>query len=67
VRRASTLHIQKNDLAVVAAYELIQQQACNELKARDVAATFPCGNLGASPANAQDKKFPPQKVFFDGL
>jgi len=43
VRRASTLRIQKNDLAVVAACELIRRQACNGLKARDVAATFPCG------------------------
>ena len=43
VRRASTLRVPKNDPAVVAACELIRQRACNGLKARDVAATFPCG------------------------
>lgn len=43
VRRASTLRIQKSDPAVLAACELIRQRACDGLKARDVAATFPCG------------------------
>ncbi len=43
IRRASTLRIQKSDPAVLAACELIRQKACEGLKARDVAATFPCG------------------------
>lgn len=43
VRRASTLRIQKSDPVVLAACELIRQRACDGLKARDVAATFPCG------------------------
>ena len=43
VRRASTLRAKKNDPAVLAACELIRKEACNGLKARDVAATFPCG------------------------
>lgn len=43
VRRASTLRMEKNDPAVVAACELIRRRACDGLKARDVAATFPCG------------------------
>lgn len=43
VRRASTLRAKKNDHAVLAACELIRKEACNGLKARDVAATFPCG------------------------
>ena len=43
VRRASTLRIQKSDPAVLAACELIRQKACDGLKARDVAAMFPCG------------------------
>ena len=43
VRRASTLRIEKSDPAVLAACELIRQRACEGLKARDVAATFPCG------------------------
>lgn len=43
VRRASTLRIQKSDPAVLAACELIRQRACDGLRARDVAATFPCG------------------------
>lgn len=43
VRRASTLRAAKNDPAVLAACELIRQKACEGLKARDVAATFPCG------------------------
>jgi LacI family transcriptional regulator len=43
VRRASTLRIQKSDPTVFAACELIRQKACEGLKARDVAATFPCG------------------------
>lgn len=43
VRRASTLRARKNDQAVVAACELIRLKACDGLKARDVAATFPCG------------------------
>ena len=43
VRRASTLRIKKSDTAVLAACELIRQRACEGLKARDVAATFPCG------------------------
>lgn len=43
VRRASTLRAKKNDHAVLAACELIRKEACNGLKARDVAVTFPCG------------------------
>lgn len=43
VRRASTLRARKNDQAVIAACELIRRKACDGLKARDVAATFPCG------------------------
>lgn len=43
VRRASTLRRDKNDPAVVAACDLIRRRACEGLKARDVAATFPCG------------------------
>ena len=43
VRRASTLRAEKNDSAVVAACDLIRRRACDGLKARDVAATFPCG------------------------
>ena len=43
VRRASTLRAKKKDHAVLAACELIRKEACNGLKARDVAATFPCG------------------------
>jgi len=43
VRRASTLRAAKNDPAVLAACELIRQKACEGLKARDVAAIFPCG------------------------
>ena len=43
VRRTSTLRTDKHDSAVVAACDLIRRQACNGLKARDVAATFPCG------------------------
>ena len=43
VRRASTLRAKKKDNAVLAACELIRKEACNGLKARDVAATFPCG------------------------
>ena len=43
VRRASTLRKEKNDPTVVAACDLIRRRACNGLKARDVAATFPCG------------------------
>ena len=43
VRRASTLRAAKNDPAVLAACELIRQKACEGLKARDVAATSPCG------------------------
>lgn len=43
VRRASTFRAGRNDPAVAAACELIRRQACNGLKARDVAATFPCG------------------------
>lgn len=43
VRRASTLRAAKNDPAVLAACELIRQKACEGLKARDVAAMFPCG------------------------
>ena len=43
VRRASTLRAEKNDPAVVAACDLIRRRACDGLKARDVAATFPCG------------------------
>ena len=43
VRRTSTLRAKKTDPAVLAACELIRKEACNGLKARDVAATFPCG------------------------
>lgn len=43
VRRASTLRAGKNDPAVVAACDLIRRRACEGLKARDVATTFPCG------------------------
>ena len=43
IRRASTLRREKNDPAVVAACDLIRRKACEGLKARDVAATFPCG------------------------
>lgn len=43
VRRASTLRARRTDLAVLAACELIRRKACDGLKARDVAATFPCG------------------------
>ena len=43
VRRASTLRAKKKDHAVLAACELIRKEACNGLKAHDVAATFPCG------------------------
>ena len=43
VRRASTLRAGKNDPAVVTACDLIRRRACDGLKARDVAATFPCG------------------------
>ena len=43
VRRASTLRTEKRDPAVAAACELIRRRACDGLKARDVAATFPCG------------------------
>ena len=43
VRRASTMRKAKNDSAVVAACDLIRRRACDGLKARDVAATFPCG------------------------
>jgi len=43
VRRASTFRPTRSDPAVVAACELIRRQACDGLKARDVAATFPCG------------------------
>lgn len=43
VRRASTLHFKKVDPAVLAACDLIRRRACEGLKARDVAATFPCG------------------------
>lgn len=42
-RRASTLRARKNDPAVLAACELIRRKACDGIKARDVAATFPCG------------------------
>ena len=43
VRRASTFRAGKSDQAVVAACELIRRRACDGLRARDVAATFPCG------------------------
>lgn len=43
VRRASTLRAGRNDPAVVAACELIRRRACDGLRARDVAASFPCG------------------------
>ena len=43
VRRASTLRAGKNDPAVAAACDLIRRRACDGLKARDVAAMFPCG------------------------
>ena len=43
VRRASTFRLKRSDHAVVAACELIRKKACCGLKARDVAATFPCG------------------------
>ena len=43
VRRASTFRTEKRDPAVAAACELIRRRACDGLKARDVAATFPCG------------------------
>ena len=43
VRRAAPLRAKKADPAVLAACELIRKEACNGLKARDVAATFPCG------------------------
>lgn len=43
VRRASTLRARRNDPAVIAACELIRRKACDGIKARDVAATFPCG------------------------
>lgn len=43
VRRTSTLRAKKTDPAVLAACELIRKEACNGLRARDVAATFPCG------------------------
>ena len=51
VRRASTLRAKKNDPAVLAACELIRKEACNGLKARDVAATFPCGRRMAEGRN----------------
>ena len=43
VRRASTLRKGRHDPAVVAACDMIRRHACEGLKARDVAATFPCG------------------------
>jgi len=43
VRRTSTRRLAKTDPSVLAACELIRRNACDGLRARDVAATFPCG------------------------
>lgn len=43
VRRASTFRAGRSDPAVAEACELIRRRACDGLRARDVAATFPCG------------------------
>ena len=42
VRRASTNRIKRIDREVLTALDLIRREACNGLKARDVAACFPC-------------------------
>ena len=42
VRRASTMRMMRTDRAVIAAMERIRLEACNGLKARDVAAMFGC-------------------------
>ena len=42
VRRNSTARFTRSDKKVAEALDLIQQKACSGLKARDVAAIFPC-------------------------
>ena len=42
VRRASSSRTQGTDREVLAALDLIRREACNGLKAKDVAARFPC-------------------------
>lgn len=42
VRRGSTMRFKRTDKEVIAARDLIRANACKGLKARDVAALFPC-------------------------
>lgn len=42
VRRGSTMRFNRTDKVVIAARDLIRANACKGLKARDVAALFPC-------------------------